>query len=415
MSLFCAADLLIPPQALLPAWSVIACDQFTSQPEYWQKVKALAAGKPSAYHLIFPEAELPGADQDQRIASINRAMEDTLAGGVLNAFPDSFIYLERTLLDGSIRRGVVGCIDLEGYDYLPGSQSPIRATECTVLERIPPRVHIREHASLELAHVLLLADDDQSMLIEPLTKKKEQMQLLYDFDLMCGGGHIRGYRLDPETQRIFSGALNVYERRLQNAYRALDIPPVLYAVGDGNHSLAAAKRCWEDLKARQPELATTAHPARYAMVELENIHDEAQQFEPIHRVVTHTDAGALLSALKEQSRLYERKGYTVRYATAAEEGELFLDPDSSALPVGALQQWLDRWMTDHPGSMDYIHGDDTALALGRQPDSIAFLLPAIGKADFFQAIAMDGVMPRKTFSMGHAQEKRYYLEARKII
>ena len=415
MSIFRSASLLIPSPELLPSWSVIACDQFTSQPEYWEQVRTLTEGRPSAYHLIFPEAELEHTDREQRIVAINRAMEAARHSEALRLFEDAFVYVERTLVNGSVRRGVVGVIDLEAYDFAPGSATPVRATEKTVLERIPPRVKIREHASLELSHVLLLADDDENRLVEPLTERKDRMTCLYDFDLMMEGGRIKGYLPDAETKNAFKAALSVYESSLRRGYAALDIPPVLYAVGDGNHSLAAARQCWLDLKAQHPELAGSAHPARYTMVELENIHDPIQQFEPIHRVVAQTDPQALLAFLRLYDRKDEKHGYPIRCITDREEGTLYLDRELSALAIGALQQLLDQWLSGHPGVTDYIHGDDTAIALGRKPNSIAFLVPAIDKADFFQAIALDGVMPRKTFSMGHAREKRYYLEAREIV
>ena len=415
MSIFRSAGLMIPRQESLSNWAVIACDQFTSQPEYWEAVRTQVGTQPSSYHLIFPEAELGASDPQARIEAIHHAMEETRRSGWLQTFEDAFIYVERTLLNGSVRRGIVGVIDLEAYDFMPGSTSAVRATEKTVLERIPPRVRIRKNASLELSHVLLLADDDENRLIEPLTDKKGAMTCLYDFDLMADGGHIAGYLLDAETRQSLRDALTAYEAGLRKGYAALEIPPVLYAVGDGNHSLAAAKQCWTDLKAAHPELAGSSHPARYAMVELENIHDPVQQFEPIHRVVSQTDPKALLAFLGQYHRGSEAAGYPIRCCSADGEEMLYLDRDLSALAIGALQPLLDRWLSDHPGTLDYIHGDETALALGRRPGCIALMLPAVDKADFFQAIALDGVMPRKTFSMGHAREKRYYLEARQIV
>ncbi len=215
MSIFRSADLMIPTEELLPRWSVIACDQFTSQPEYWERVRAAAAGCPSAYHLIFPEAELNSTNPEDRIETINRAMETVRRAGFMRVIKDAFVYVERTLLNGSVRRGVVGVVDLESYDFTSGSSSPVRATEKTVLSRIPPRVRIREHASLELSHVLLLADDDENRLIEPLTEKKDRMTRLYDFDLMGGGGHIAGYLPDDETKRAFRAAVSAYELNLR--------------------------------------------------------------------------------------------------------------------------------------------------------------------------------------------------------
>ena len=412
---FRPGDFLIPPQALLPDWAVIACDQFTSEPDYWQRVRAQAEGKPSAYHLVFPEAEL-GADDSVRagrIDQINAAMHAALGADVLRAYPQSFIYVERTLLSGVIRRGIVGVIDLEAYDYSSGASSPIRATERTVLERIPPRVRIRNRAPLELSHVLLLADDPAGELFDPVTASRGAMAQLYSFDLMEGGGHIAAWLLDSEQTRKLSGALAAYEARMSARWQALGCAPLCYAVGDGNHSLATAKQIWEMRKQADPALAGTDDPARYAMVELENIHDEAQVFEPIHRLLTGIDPARLRAALAEVT--VPSDGYPVALVTQGAEETLQLDPARGELPVGILQPFLDRWLAENPGAIDYIHGDETARRLAQRPDAAALLLPAIGKSDFFRGIALGGVLPRKTFSMGHAQEKRYYIEARKIV
>ncbi len=415
MSIFCPANLLIPDESLMSTWAVIACDQFTSQPEYWERVEAQVGDRPSALRLILPEALLGTPEEADRIRSIAGNMDRFRKGGVFRSFPDAMVYVERTLKNGAIRRGLVGAIDLEAYDFMPSSAAGIRSTERTVLERIPPRVGIRKDAPLELSHVLLLCDDESRTLIEALNDAKAGLPRLYDFDLMQGGGHIAGWLVSGEALRAFQSRLTAYTAAMDRKYAALGVPPVYFAVGDGNHSLAAAKTCWENLKKRDPALDGSDHPARYAMVELENIHDDAQRFEPIHRTVTACDPAAMLEALQPCCAGSAADGYPVRWISAGSEGVLFLKKTLGELPVAILQSFLDEYLKDHPGRIDYIHEDKTAAELARKTGSISFLLPAIGKDDFFRSIALDGAMPRKTFSMGHAEEKRYYLEARAIV
>ena len=393
MAVFQAADLLIPREPLLPDWAVIACDQFTSQPDYWREVRERVGSKPSAYHITFPEAEL-GGDEDGRIASINRAMEDYLAAGIFR-----------------IRRGIVGAVDLEEYDYASDASSAIRATEQTVVERIPPRVKIRRGAGLELSHVLLLMDDAKGRVLDSLTEKREKLEKLYDFSLMQGGGQICGRLVAGEDAAALDRVLTEYEAETSARFAETGRAPLLYAVGDGNHSLATAKTCWEALKAQDPSLAGSQHPARYAMVELQNIRDAEQKFEPIHRLLLDVSRGELLQAL---APVCAEGGYPVEWIAGSQRGTITLDSACGALPVAILQPVLDRFLREHGGRIDYIHGDDTASELAQRENAVAFLLPNISKDDFFRGIVMDGVLPRKTFSMGHAQEKRYYLECRKI-
>ena len=410
MSVYQSSDFLIPRESDLPDWAVIACDQFTSQPEYWRQVRARAQGRPSAYHIPFPEAEL-GRDDDGRIAAINAAMDDYLRRDLFRRFPGCYVYIERRLLDGSARRGVLGAVDLEAYDYRSDALSPIRATEQTVVERIPPRVRIRTGAALELSHVLMLCDDAQHRLLETAEARKGTLPRLYDFDLMQGGGHITGWLCAGEDAAAIDAAVAAYEAAMTARYEALGRAPLLYAVGDGNHSLATAKACWEALKAQEPNLIGSDHPARFAMVELENIHDDAQCFEPIHRILTGVDADALLDAL---APLCAAEGFELRWYAGERSGVLHLDPARGESAVAILQPFLDDYLHLHGGGIDYIHGDDVVRALGSRPGSVALQLPPIDKGDFFRGIALGGVLPRKTFSMGHAQEKRYYLECRAI-
>ncbi len=412
MSVFSAADILLPREAPFETWSVIACDQFTSQPEYWKRVREYAGVNPTTVNLILPEAELGSPDEEEKIARIRETMRQYEKTGILETYRDSMIYVERTLQNGSIRRGLIGKIDLEAFDYHKGSDSLIRSTEETVLERIPPRMRIRREASMEFPHILLLCDDSEQILIEPVAEMKDTLTKLYDFDLMEGGGHITGWLLDAEAVAAFDVRLTGYAASIGEKYQDLQGVPMLFAMGDGNHSLATAKACYEELKAAHPDEDLSGHPARYALVELENIHDDSLVFEPIHRIVTGTDAGALLAQLKSDS--CADGGYPVRWYIGNESGMITLDRAKSELAVGVLQGFLDEYLKDHPGKIDYIHGDDTLRKLAKAENSIGVLLPAMEKSQLFRGVIADGALPRKTFSMGHAQEKRYYLEGRSI-
>ncbi|MBQ6831725.1 MAG: DUF1015 domain-containing protein [Oscillospiraceae bacterium] len=401
---FQCANILLPKIPAMDNWAVIACDQFVSQPEYWQRVRKQVGESPSTLHLILPETDLE-EDCSAAIASINETMRRYINEGLFREYAQCFLYVERTLLNGSVRKGVVGCVDLEQYDFSPQSQSVIRATEETVADRVPPRMDIRRGATLELPHVLVLCDDQQQRLLESLTAKKQELPLLYDFELMAGGGRIRGWLVDGKNQAEFSAQLQSYEDRMTAQYGP---GAVLYAVGDGNHSLAAAKGCYEELKA----LGKPCEAARYALVELENIHDQAQIFEPIHRIIKDCDPQALLDAL--QQALGKREGVSVGWHIGAEHGSFCVSPEEGVLPVGLVQDFIDSYLEIHRGTVDYIHGQDAVQQLAEVPNTLGLILPAVDKKSFFQSIIAGGTLPRKTFSMGHAQEKRYYLEARRI-
>ena len=411
-NIFQPADILLPKNVDLEKWAVIACDQFTSDQAYWDRVREKAGNAPSAIHLILPEAELGSPSEEESIASIHRTMDEYLNEELFTLYPNSYIYVERTLENGTIRKGLIGKLDLNAYNYLPGSTSLIRATEKTVLERIPPRQRVRTGAPIELPHILMLCDDHQKTLIEPVEAKKDQMQKLYDFDLMENGGRIRGWLVTAEDAAAFDQALSVYGAHYQEKYEGLSGIPMLFAVGDGNHSLATAKSCYEALKATYPDQDLSDHPARYALVELENIHDEAQVFEPIHRVVMESAPDKLLEALKDYCA---PEGYEVKWFTKDRSGTVMLDPKRSELAVGVLQDFLDTWLKENPGKLDYIHDDEALLQLAAQDNAIGFLLPAMEKSQLFRGVIRDGALPRKTFSMGHSREKRYYLEGRKIL
>ena len=411
-NIFCPADILLPKDADMTKWAVIACDQFTSDKAYWDRVRKTAGEAPSTINLILPEAELGSPREAEEVAQINRTMDEYLRDGVFAVYPDSYVYVERTLENGSIRKGLIGKLDLEAYDYHPGSTSAIRATEKTVAERIPPRQRVRRDAPIELPHVLLLCDDHKKCLIESVAAKKERLPKLYDFELMEGGGRIRGWLVAGEDAAAFDEALSAYCQTVDAKYEGLPGVPMVFAVGDGNHSLATAKSCYEELKAKNPGVDLSNHPARFALVELENIHDPAQVFEPIHRIISSTDPEALLKEL-EQTWCAEG-GFPVKWFIGEKSGTVYLDKAKSQLAVGALQTFLDKYLKEHDGEIDYIHDDDALMALSEPEDAIGFLLPAREKSQLFRGVIRDGALPRKTFSMGHSREKRYYLEGRRI-
>ena len=418
---FLPADILLPRDCAYSKWSVVACDQYTSQPEYWQRVEERVGSAPSTLRLILPESRLEGPDTQTDIMEINSTMSRYLREGRFQVHPDAVFYIERTLDGGKVRRGLVGRIDLEQYDYEPGSAAPIRATEGTVLSRIPPRVAVRKNAPIELPHVMLLADDPGRTVIEPLSGQTAEMRPLYDFDLMERGGHIRGWELTPAQweQTVCALAALADPDAFKARYRTSGLPVMLFAVGDGNHSLATAKECYERQKKLCPPEQWDSLPARYALVELNNLHDDSLEFEPIHRVVFGVDQEELLAALTAfypgSSRTDRPEGHRLAWVAGDQEGTVSVPQPSAQLPVGTLQRFLDEYLLSHPGArVDYIHGEDVVRSLAAQPDTVGFLLPAMGKEELFPTVIHDGVLPRKTFSMGEAHDKRFYLEARRI-
>ena len=409
---FLPAEILLPKVEDMSKWAVIACDQFSSQPAYWDRVRANAGDAPSTIHLILPEAQL-GTEQEPALTEeINRTMAAYLEQDLFTVYPNSFVYVERTLQSGAIRKGLVGMVDLEAYDYSMGSTSDIRATEKTVVERIPPRMRVRKNAPLEFPHILMLADDHDKVLIEPITAQKGHLKKLYDCMLMEDGGHIAGWLVDGVEAQAFMDRLTTYTQHVDEKYTGLPGTPMVFAVGDGNHSLATAKACYEELKKAHPDEDLSQHPARYALVELENIHDTAQEFAPIHRVIVKTDAPALLKAV--QDNLCAETGFPVEWYMGNDHGTIYLDQSKGQLAVGILQSFLDQYLAQHDGETDYIHGDADLVELADQDNAIGFLLPVMEKSQLFRGVIADGILPRKTFSMGHAREKRYYLEGRKI-
>ncbi len=416
---FYPADILLPKDADMTKWAVVACDQFTSQPEYWQAVEETVGDAPSTLRLILPEAKLNEPDVDEHIAGINAAMQDYLDRGIFRTLADSLIYIERVQSDGKVRHGLIGMVDLDQYDFTPGSGALIRATEGTVLSRIPPRVRVRQDAPIELPHVMLLIDDPDRTVIEPMTAQSGSMEKLYDFDLQQGGGHLTGWKLTEKQIDAAADALTALcsGEEMEKKYGMKGAAPLLFAVGDGNHSLATAKQCYENLKKVTPESEWANLPARYALVEVVNNHDDALQFEPIHRVLFGVEPEAVLQAFLDfYSGAHEGQGpgHTIAYTYAGHTGFVTVPEPKVQLAVGTLQAFIDEYLKTHGGEVDYIHGDDVTDQLGAKPGNIGFKLPAMGKEQLFKTVMADGVLPRKTFSMGHAQDKRYYVEARKI-
>lgn len=407
MSVFQKADILLPENVSFEKWAVVACDQFTSEKEYWQKVNETVKDAPSALRLVLPEAYLDHTDTCE-IDHINATMRQYLADGLFHEYDQSYVYVERTLNSGMIRRGVVGVVDLEQYDFHENSTSLIRATEFTVPERIPPRMKIREDAVLELPHILMLCDDPQDLILGYCEKVKEELPLLYDFDLMMDGGRITGRLLQGKHAAMLDEAVAAYEKAVRDKYLRLCGQEIVYNVGDGNHSLATAKSHYEQLKKRGVD---GTHPARFAMTELGRLQDDSLVFEPIHRLL-RTDSAALLAYLAERN---PAGTFAVPWFTSEEEGTVKLALSEKELPLAKLQNDLDAWLAEQEGEIDYIHGDDTLRKLARREGMIGFLVPPIAKDHLFQDILENGVLPRKTFSMGHANEKRYYIESRKIL
>lgn len=416
---FGPADILLPQNCDLTKWSVVACDQYTSQNDYWERVAQTVGDAPSTLKLILPESQLEDGHFEEHVADINRTMDAYLDQGVFRTLPNALIYVERWLDNKKLRRGLVGVVDLECYDYNAGSSSLIRATEGTVITRLPPRVAVRRNASLELPHIMVLVDDPDKQLIEHLTYETDRMEEVYDFDLMERGGHITGYLVPEDLQADVCEILNTLARPHDFArkYDAKGKPVLLFAIGDGNHSLAAAKAAYEEKKQHTPQEQWADLPARYALVELVNLHDESLEFEPIHRVCFDVDADELMKdflAAYPGAHYGEGEGHTITYVFDTEVGKITIPKPTAQLPVGTLQDFLDQWMQTHSGRIDYVHGDDVTWELGRKPGNIGFLLPAMGKDELFKTVIFDGALPRKTFSMGEAHDKRFYLEARKI-
>lgn len=422
MGLKIPAILLPNSEVDLTKWAVVACDQYTSEPEYWEAVEKLVGDEPSTLHLILPEIYLESTDAEERIKNVQENMLAYDKNRILTELDAGAILVTRQV-DEKIRYGLVLAIDLEAYDYSADSRSLIRPTEGTIVERIIPRQRIRENASLELPHILLLLDDPEKTVIEPLLKEHEH-PILYDIELMKKGGHVCGAYISENHLEDVRQALSCLLDQ-----KSLQEHPILFASGDGNHSLATAKAHWEKVKATLSEKEKQEHPARYALVEIENVHDEGIVFEPIHRVLFTKDTEALstmIDILQKQNpkstvRLVHQRdgqndGQLIAYSNSKEKGYIVIDQPEHQLEVGTLQRALDEYVQQHSEtSIDYIHGEEVVEALSKNSENIGFLLPALDKNRLFISVQKDGPLPRKTFSMGEANEKRFYMECRRII
>jgi len=436
------------PRILLPKadadfskWAIIACDQYTSEPEYWDRAAGIVGTAPSTLKLIFPEVYLEDADSEERIAAINAAMRDALTQGVLEEQAEGFILVDRQTSHAASRKGLMVALDLEQYDFREGATTLIRATEGTIVDRLPPRIRVRQNAPIELPHIMVLIDDPARTVIEPLFEQK--LPVAYDVPLMLNGGHVKGWHVNtPATIEQVRSALAALADPdfFAKKYAVQNKPVVLYAMGDGNHSFATAKAIWEELKKSAADKAAIMnHPARFALVELVNVHDPGLEFEPIHRVVFDIDPENLLTAMVEfcarqaatvtlhrcadRTELAARQAmeagtskHLVPFVDATGPGLLVVENPAFHLTVATLQAFLDDYLgKNKKARIDYIHGEEPVTRLGSKVGNIGFYLPAISKHDLFKTIILDGALPRKTFSMGEADEKRFYLECRKII
>jgi len=407
------ARILLPAPGVSPeTWACIACDQYTSEPEYWKKAFETAGEAPSALRLILPEVNLKKSEQ--LIPGIHATMACYLRDGLLvPAVDPGLILCERTVPSGA-RLGLVCAVDLEQYSFEKDKKPLVRPTEQTIASRLPPRLVIRRGAPVELTHIMILIDDPDRTVLEPLQAKKDSLRKLYDFDLMMNGGHLKGWAVDRADD------LDYVDRAMNRLLDSLGDDPLLLAVGDGNHSLATAKAYWNELKDGLSEEERKNHPARFALCEIVNIHDSALLFEPIHRVIMGTDPGALLEDWRKYAA---EKGMTLdaaeghRFTMVSEDGDRIItvgNPEG-AIPCETIQKYLDDFLARHPDAeIDYIHGEQSLRTLARKPGAVGFLLPEIDKTSFFSDVKKLGVLPRKTFSMGEADEKRFYMEAKKI-
>ncbi|MBE7092265.1 MAG: DUF1015 domain-containing protein [Clostridiales bacterium] len=396
-----SANILLPDEkADLFKYSCVACDQFTGDKEYWQQVDNLSKDAFSTYNLTFPEIYLSN-DNSQRISLINETMTDYLNKNLFREIKDAMIYIERTLNNKKVRKGIVCACDLEEYEYKKGTKSLIRPTEGTIEDRLPPRVKIRENAPLELPHIMLLVNDPEKLLIEQISK--DSLTPLYETVLMQNGGSLKGWLIDKkEQERIFNTLLKTDCKSGENVIRL--------AVGDGNHSLATAKKCWENLKPTLTEEEKLNHPARYALCEIVNLHDDALDFEPIHRVLYNVNVDEFIKTL---NRNFDKNGQKITVITKDNIKDFYISP-THYLTVGSIQNIIDAYLKKNTGVVDYIHEPDQVEKNAKSDNAVGILIPSLDKKDLFPAVLENGALPRKTFSMGMGIDKRYYFEARKI-
>ena len=413
--IFIPGDILLPINIDMPLWSVIACDQFTSQPEYWDGLSERVGDAPSTLRLMLPEAYLESCDEELETKKINAAMENYLNGGVFQTLKNSFIYLERDMTVGEKRRGILGLLDLEAYDYTPQAKTPVRCTEGTVENRLPPRVKVRKDAAIEMPHVVVLTDDPEWLMFNGLEKGEP----VYDFELNDDGGKIVGKRITGELAEGIEKALQNLSApdHLEKKYNLAGREPVIIAMGDGNHSLATAKLCWERMKPQLTAEKREKHPARYGLVELVNIHDPSIKFEPIHRVLFETDASGFFKAAADFFAFADEgaKGcHEISILRGDATEKLSIKGKTIGQAIALAQSFCENYVIQHGGHLDYIHDDDTAIDMSAAAGCCGILFPAIEKDELFSSIIQSGAFPAKSFSIGPARDKRYYLECRKI-
>ena len=408
------ANILLPNENIdLNKWTVIACDQYTSNEEYWNNVEKQVNNNPSTLRITLPEIYLED-NEEERIKNINETMQNYLNENILIEHKDTMFYIERTLSNNKIRKGLIACIDLEEYEFTEESTSLIRATEKTIIERIPPRVKIRKNAPLELPHIMLLLDDEEKNIIEQIDSSK--LEKLYDFDLMDNSGHITGYKLKEEEITAITNKLEFFldKDKFNKKYNTTNKEVLLFAVGDGNHSLATAKTIYENLKQTLTKEEYLNHKARYALVEIVNLHSDSLEFEPIHRVVFNVDIKDILNELNKYYKLNTAGlGQKFKIITNNKEITYYIENPKSNLAVGSIQMFLDEYLKDKNLKIDYIHEEEAVKELIKD-NNIGFIFDTIEKNELFKTVILDGSLPRKTFSMGHSSDKRFYLETRKI-
>jgi hypothetical protein len=435
------------PEILLPKdgsdmtkWAVVACDQYTSQPEYWENAMDLVRDTPSTLNLILPEVYLETPREEELVSEVNRNMKKYLEENILAKQKPGFVLVDRKTSKASSRKGLVVGLDLEHYDFREGSKTLIRATEGTIVDRLPPRIKVRKDAPIELPHIMVLIDDPDKTIIEPLFDM--DLEKIYDFELMMESGHIKGYRVDNENiiNTITEKLAQLSDPETFNQkYNVENQAVLLYAMGDGNHSFATAKAIWEELKkSNHSTEEIMSHPARYALVELVNLHDDGLEFEPIHRVLFDIDTEDMLNIMRdfyagqgaelsirtfsseleaetEAKKARKANSHAISFVTNGTAGVLVIKDPKLNLEVATLQSFLDSYLTaKQDAKIDYIHGKEVVSELGSKPENIGFFLEPMSKHDLFKTIILDGALPRKTFSMGEADEKRFYLECRKI-
>lgn len=435
-------EIYLPNESVdLNKWSVVACDQYTSQPDYWEQVKIHVWDIPSTLNIVFPEVYLEDADSDQRIANIKKNMLKYMNEWILQNKGLGFVYVDRQTSNVRSRKGLVMALDLEKYDYNKGSQTLIRATEGTIVDRLPPRIKVRDGAPFELPHIMVLIDDPKKQVIEPIADELDKHTKLYDFDLMMEWGHISWYQINDEetVNRIVNWLTKLADKEVfKSKYGVGDeMNPLLFAMGDGNHSFATAKAIWEKKKKGLSPEEILDHPARFALVEIVNVHDAGLTFEPIHRVMFNIDNDLFFNDMAEYFKYVWSELIVEHYSTKDELKEnlkestvdthycrgmneewyiiLWIKNPKLNLEVWNIQEFINKYLIEHADAkVDYVHWEDVTEELGRKKWNLGLLFPIMDKSDFFKTVVVDGALPRKTFSMGEAEEKRFYLECRKI-